>query len=154
MPIAVRYAREKARAERRGSTPYRQRVARGGELGLTPSQSVGKPHTGEQPASAVLSEAAWTTTFYAADPPRAVTVTTDRRTAQRAGRYMQLTRSLREERISPETFRDRVRRRPRIAGYRLLDDPRAVLALAETTSRDDLVFESGRSRPRRTRRAA
>jgi len=154
MPSAVRYARQKARAERRGSTPYRQRVARGGELGLTPSQSVGKPHRGEQPASAILSAAAWTTTFYAADPPRVVTVTTDRRTAQRSGRYMQLTRALREERISPESFRERVRRRSPIAGYRLLDDPRAVLALAHTTPRDDLVFESGRSRPRRNRRAA
>ncbi len=154
MPSAERYARQRARAERRGTTPYRQQVDRGSKLGLSPSQSVGKPHGDEQPASAVLSEADWTATFYAADPPRVVTVTTDRHTAQRIGRYMRLTRDLREERISQEAFRERVRRRQPIGGYRLLDDPRAVLALAATTARDDLIFESGRSRPRRTRRAA
>jgi len=154
VPSAERYAREKARAERRGSTPYRQRIDRGGELGLSPSQSIGKPTRQERPASAILSEARWTATFYAASPPRVVPVDTDRRTAQRIGRYMRLTRDLREQRISPEAFRERARRRPPISGYRLLDDPRAVLVLAETTVRDDLIFESGRSRPRRNRRAS
>jgi len=154
MPPAERYRREKEALARHGTSPYKERVSRGERLGLTASQAAGKPRRGEESASDFLAAPAWTTTFYAADPPRTVTITSDRRTAQRVGRYMRLTRDLREERITPDEFRQRVRRRAPIAGLRLLDDPRAVIGLAETTDRDDLIFESGRSRPRRSRRAA
>jgi hypothetical protein len=65
---------------------------------------------------------------------------------------MQLTRALREQWISPEEFRKRVRRMRPIDGFRPLDDPRAVLALIQTTAPSDIVFEyRGRSRPRRSR---
>lgn len=70
---------------------------------------------------------------------------------------MQLTRALREERISSEDFRKKVRRMRPIGSMRPLDDPRAVLALIQTTPREDITFEyrglarSRRARPHRVR---
>ncbi len=165
MPSAERYRREKARLARHGTTPYGQRVApsRLERLGLTRHQAEGHPAPGEQSARELFSRPDYKATIYVgtpADPdnlPRVVKFWTDRPTDVRAGRYMQLTRALREERISPEDFRKKVRRMRPIGGMRPLSDPWAVLALIQTTPREDISFEyrglarSRRARPKRSR---
>jgi hypothetical protein len=92
-------------------------------------------------------------TFPVDDPPRLVTVRVDYRTAQRAGRFNALGRTLREARITPEEYVRRARRYQPIGGYQPLADPSAVLALYVASTTDEWIFESGRQRPRRTRRS-
>jgi hypothetical protein len=65
--------------------------------------------------------------------------------ARRAGRYLALTRLLRENRVSPSAFARRVRRWRPIAGVPLLADPRRVLALLQMGASDDLEFYSTRA---------
>lgn len=160
MPSRERYEREKTALARKGTTAYKQRTApaRLKRLGLTSTQAAGKPRRGERSARAVFARPDFKATIYTGVPgepgkePRRITFWTDRPNDVRAGRYMQLTRALREQRISPEEFRKRVRRMRPIDGFRPLDDPRAVLALIQTTAPSDIVFEyRGRSRPRRSR---
>ncbi len=160
MPSRERYAREKAALARKDTTPYKQRTApaRLRKLSLTSTQAAGKPRRGEAPAREIFSRPDFKGTIYTGVPgepgnePRRVTFWTDRQNDVRAGRYMQLTRALREQRISPDAFRKRVRRMRPIAGFRPLDNPRTVLALIQVTAPSDIVFEyRGRSRPRRSR---
>ena len=155
-PSADRYQREKERLARRGVTPYGERVSRLEALGLTRSQAAGHPGPSETSARELFSQPDYRATIYtgirgdADDPPRVVSFWTDRPTDVRAGRYLALTRALREERVTPSAFRRRVRRMRPIGGMRPLDDPEAVLALVQTTAREDIVFEyRGRARPRR-----
>ena len=157
-PSADRYRREKEQLARRGTTAYSERVFRLEQLGLTRSQAAGHPRPSETSARELFSQPDYQATIYvgvrgdADNPPRLVSFWTDRPTDVRAGRYMALTRSLREERIAPTDFRRKVRRMRPIAGMRPLDDPEAVLALVQTTAREDIVFEyRGRARPRRAR---
>lgn len=160
MPSAERYRRQREALIRRGTTPYRQRVApsRLVRLGLTRTQAEGHPGSGEESVRELFGRPDYEATIYVGTPgdpdnlPRVVTFWTDRPTDVRAGRYMALTRALREERITPEDFRTKVRRMRPIGGMRPLDDPRAVLALIQTTTREDIVFDyRGRARPRRAR---
>ncbi len=165
MPSAERYRREKERLARRGTTPYRQRVApsRLARLGLTRTQAEGHPGPSEESVREIFGRSDYEATLYVGTPsdpanlPRAITFWTDRPTQVRAGRFMQLTRALREERISSEDFRKKVRRMRPIGSMRPLDDPRAVLALIQTTPREDITFEyrglarSRRARPHRVR---
>ena len=158
MPNADRYRRERDRLARRGTTPFRERVSRLEALGLTRSQAAGHPGPSETSARELFSQPDYRATIYtgirgdADDPPRVVSFWTDRPTDVRAGRYLALTRALREERVTPSAFRRRVRRMRPIGGMRPLDDPGAVLALIQTTAREDIVFEyRGRARPRRAR---
>ncbi|MDA8311417.1 MAG: hypothetical protein M0Z46_12555 [Actinomycetota bacterium] len=156
MPSADRYQREKDRLARRGITPYGERVSRLEALGLTRSQAAGHPRPNETPARELFSQPDYRATIYVGvrgdpdNPPRVISFWTDRPTDVRAGRYMALTRALREERITPTEFRRKVRRMRPIGGMRPLDDPEAVLALIQTTAREDITFEyRGRARPRR-----
>lgn len=158
MPDRERYRREKARLAAKGTTPFRERVSRLERLGLTRSQAEGHPRPGEPSARELFSEPNYEATIFTGvpgdpdNPPRTVTFWTDRPTDVRAGRYMALTRSLREERITREAFRRKVRRMRPIGAFRPLDDPTAVLALIQTTAREDIVFDyRGRARPRRAR---
>ncbi len=149
MPSRERYEREKAAAARKGTTPYRQRTSptRLKKLGLTTSQAAGKPRSGEPSARSLFARLDYKATLYTGVPddpsnlPRRVTFWTDRQNDVRAGMYMQRTRALHEERISHEEFQEKVRRMKPIAGYRPLDDPRAVLALMQTTVPSDIVFD-------------
>jgi len=160
MPGAERYAREKAALAKKGTTPYKERVAsaRLEKLGLSRSQAEGHAQAGEPSARAVFSAPNFEATIYtgvrgqAGNEPRFVTFWTNRPTQVRAGRYMELTRALREERISRQDFQRKVRRMRPIGGMRPVDDPEVVLALMQTTRREDIVFDyRGRSRPRRAR---
>lgn len=165
MPSAERYRKLKASLARRGTTAYRQRVApsRLVRLGLSRTQAEGHPAPGEESARELFSLPDYKAIIYVgtpADPanlPRVVTFWTDRPTDVRAGKYMQLTRALREERTSPDDFRRKVRRMRPLGGMQPLSDPRAVLALIQTTPRKDIVFEyrglarSRRARPKRSR---
>jgi len=160
VPSAERYRREKAARASRGTTPYRERIAsaRLERLGLTKSQAEGHPKPSEASVRELFSRSDFEATIYTGvlgdpdNPARTVTFWSDRPTQVRAGRYMRLTRDLREERICPTAFGRKVRRMRPIGGFRPLADPRAVLALIETTARVDIVFEyRGRQRPRRAR---
>jgi hypothetical protein len=160
MPSAKRYRREKAALANRGTTPFKERTspARLKKLGLSRSQAAGKPRSGERSARELFSAPDFKATLYTGvvgqvgNGPRTVTFWTDRPTDVRAGRYMALTRALREQRISPDEFHAKVRRMRPIGGFRPLDDPRAVLALIQVTAPSEIVFEyRGRSRARRSR---
>ena len=162
MPDRERYRREKQRLAQRATTPYAERISRLERLGLTRTQAAGHPEPTEPSARELFSRPDYRATFYvgvrgdADNPPRPISFWTDRMTDVRAGRYMALTRALREERITPAAFRRKVRRMRPIGGMRPLDDPEAVLALIQTTVREDIVFEyRGQARPRRagTRRS-
>ncbi len=84
---------------------YARRIAKSKKVGLSSAQARGHAKPNETLASAVESKKAWTVTVYLDDPPRPVTLITDRPSSRRAGRYMQLTRQLREARIAPSEFR-------------------------------------------------
>jgi hypothetical protein len=144
-------ARRPPRGFKSWSSYNRWRVERGEQLGLSRSQALGHPREGEPTAHDVLSEHRWVVTFPAAGPARLVTIDTDLRTAQRAGRFNALGRALREARITPEDYRRRARRYMPIAGFEPLSNPRALIALFVASTREEWVFESGRQRPRRTR---
>jgi hypothetical protein len=144
-------ARRPPRGSQSWSSYNRWRVERGERLGLSRSQALGHPREGERAAHEVLSEHRWIVTFPAENPPRLVTIDTDLHTAQRAGRLNALGRALREARITPEDYRRRARRYKPIAGFEPLSDPRALIALSVTSTRDEWLFESGRQRPRRRR---
>ncbi|MHB8671747.1 MAG: hypothetical protein ACYDAD_14505 [Acidimicrobiales bacterium] len=120
---------------------------------MTRAQARGHAHSGEAAVSELISRPSWTVTFPAADPPRLATVELGYRDAQRAGRLDALGRAMREGRLAPKDYERRVRRMRPIAGLKPLADPRVVLALVTVSGRDDWVFESGRSRPRRARRS-
>jgi hypothetical protein len=109
---------------------------------------------GDYPPSAAI---------YAADPARYIELEgVSRRDLRRAGIYMQATRQLRADlRARPgeataikRAFHRRFRYWRRIAGYRVLSDADAVLALQDGLRAADVevVFDSGRSRPGRRRR--
>ena len=160
MPSAKRYRGQKLALASRGTTPFKERVApkRLERLGVTRSQAAGKPQSGEPSVRELFSAPDFETTIYTgtfddpSNPPRPITFWADRPAQVRGGRYMALTRALREERIEREEFQRRVRRMRPIGGFRPLDDPRAVLALIQVTAPSDIVFEyRGRSRPRRSR---
>jgi hypothetical protein len=85
--------------------------------------------------------------WYTSGPPypgRVVTDDVSYREAVRIGRYLELTRKLREGRITPADFRARVRRWRPVAGMSFLSDPRRVLALLQLHGSDDLEFYSTR----------
>jgi len=103
--------------------------------------------------------------FYADNPPRFVIVEgISARDIQRAGRYMGSIGALLDARARGGTdwaevaraFERRFRRWAPIAGLNLLADPNAVVALAESqrAEEQEIIFDSGRSRPGRRRRAA
>ncbi len=146
-------ARRPPRGFRSWSAYNSWRAERGERLGLSRSQALGHPRQGERAASEVFSEERWVVTFPAGDPPRLVTIETDLRTAQRANRFNRLGRMFREARITSEEYRRRARRLQPIAGFTPLADPRAFIALTVASSLEEWVFESGRQRPRRTRRS-
>jgi|GEM_PF-4767564 hypothetical protein len=96
-----------------------------------------------------------TISFYAAEPARLVTVEgASRRDARRAGVYMRASRDLVDGRIEPKAFERRFRRWKPIAGRQPLADPHAVVALVEhlRAGEEEILFDSGRSRPGRRRR--
>jgi hypothetical protein len=104
-----------------------------------------------------------TGSFYADNPPRYVEIEgLSRRDVARAGLYMQRTRQLRADlRARPDeapaikrAFRKRMRQWRPIAGFRVLADPDAVLALQDQMRALDrpVRFDSGRVRPGRRRR--
>lgn len=140
-----------ARRQRDYAAEYARRVQRAEARGLSRSQAAGHPRTGERPAREALSAPEWTTTIYAGGPPRVVTVATGYREAQRAGRYMELTRKLNQGDISAGAFRRRVSRMASIAGVDLLSEPRQVLGLVVLTDQSQLVFESKGTPARRKR---
>ena len=150
--MAAKSPRRPPRGFESWSAYNRWRVRKGVERGLTASQALGHPRPGEARASEVLGRQGWKVTLFVGSGEVA-TFDTDYRTAQRAGRYMALTRRLVEGRISPAEFKRRAARMRPIGGHRLVSDPRAALALAVTTDDEDLVFESG-GQPNRRRRAA
>ncbi|MGA8725441.1 MAG: hypothetical protein WB565_10390 [Acidimicrobiales bacterium] len=115
---------------------------------------MGHPRQGERAASDLFAEERWVVTFPAADPARLVTIETDLRTAQRANRFNRLGREFREARITAEEYQRRARRLQPIAGYRPLADPRSFIALVVSSAPEEWIFESGRQRPRRTRRGS
>jgi hypothetical protein len=91
--------------------------------------------------------------WYTPGPPqpgRVVSAEVSYRDAQRVGRYLQLTRELRENRISPDEFRRRVRRWRAVAGLPFLSDPRRVLALVVMGAADDLDFYTTHAQRRRS----
>ena len=101
------------------------------------------------------------TSFFTDLPPRLITLEGVRRIdVQRGGKYMAAVKNLGEARKSgnskavAEDFERRIARWRPIAGYPLLSDPEAVLAVAERVATEDaeVIFDSGRSRPTRRRR--
>ncbi len=102
-------------------------------------------------------------TFYAADPPRRITIEgVTQRDVQRAGAYMHSVRTLiRDLREHPQQadrikkrWESRARRRAPIVAHPLLATATAAILLAEQDRQtgEDPVFDSGRSRPGRRRR--
>jgi len=132
---------------------YAARRRRAERLGLSTSQARGHANANELSLRELQGLPAWTVTFPADDPPRLVTVRTDYRTAQRIGRYDRTLRQLREGRITPDQFTHYARRVKLIGPFKVVSDPRVALALTETATPEDWVFESGRQRPRRARRS-
>jgi hypothetical protein len=131
---------------------YRERVRKARKEGLSRAQARG--HAKNEPSISQLRHRADNlVTVFVANPPRRVTLEVDYRTAQRAGRYISLADRLRKGRIGPSEFRRRTLRMKPIGDLKLLSDPRAVLALQAISDREDYIFESGRSRPRRSRRS-
>lgn len=139
-----------ARRQRNYAAEYARRVQRAEARGLSRSQAAGHPRTGERRASEALSAPEWTTTIFG-DPSHVVTVATGYREAQRAGRYMELTRKLNQGEITAGEFRRKVSRMPPIAGVDLLSDPRQVLALVVLTDKSQFLFESKGTPARRKR---
>jgi hypothetical protein len=103
--------------------------------------------------------------FYADNPPRFVIVEgISMRDIQRAGRYMGSVGALvdahrrggSEWSQVASAFERRFRRWAPIAGLNLLANPDAVVVLAERqrAEEQEIIFDSGRSRPGRRRRAA
>jgi hypothetical protein len=103
--------------------------------------------------------------FYADNPPRFVIVEgVSLREIQRAGRYMGSVGALVDAHRRggsdwaqvARAFERRFRRWAPIAGLNLLANAEAVVALAEAqrAAEQEIVFDSGRSRPGRRRRAA
>jgi len=142
MARARNYQRERA-----------QRKKRGQELGLSTSQIRGHPKASEPSVSELQALPVWTVTFPASDPPRLVTIESDLATAKRVGRYDRKLRALREGRITPGEFRRYAQRVKPVGHMRAVSDPATAIALVEVSTPQDWVFESGRSRPRRSRRA-
>jgi hypothetical protein len=145
------YARRKARAAARGSSVYKQRVEGAERRGLSRSQAVGHPRTGETAAARLAAQTSYTATFFA-QPRDVVTVRVARGDAVRAGRYNAKVRALREGRLSPDVFRRSTSRMRPIAGLRVVSDPQKALALAILTEPSDYVFDSPRSGGRSRRR--
>jgi len=126
---------------------YRQRVARGETLGVSRSAAVGHATPGEPSLSAATGRGFGEATFF--DAESGTVLVLDDATAsdmRRAGRYMNLTRQLREGAISEAEFRRRVSRWAPIRGRQFLADPQRALALAITTDRDDIIFRYLRGR--------
>jgi hypothetical protein len=145
------YARRKARAQARGSSVFKQRIARGRARGLSAPQAAGHARVGESSARTAFQEPRWTATFFA-QPRDVVTVRVSRADAVRAGRYNAKVRALREGRLSPEKFRRSTSRMRPIAGLRAISDPNKALALAILTEPGEYVFDSPRSGGRSRRR--
>jgi hypothetical protein len=131
---------------------YAERTKRGLASGLSLSQVRGHPKADEPSTSELQALPVWTVTFPAQDPPRLVTVQSDLATAKRVGRYDRKLRDLREGRITPGDFRRYAQRVRPVGGMYVVTDPATAVALVEVATTEDWIFESGRNRPRRTRR--
>ena len=132
---------------------YIDRKQRGLASGLSLSQALGHPRADEPSTAELQALPVWTSTFPAQDPPRLVTIQSDLATAKRVGRYDRKLRDLREGRIGPGDFRRYALRVRPIGELRVVSDPATAVALVEATTPEDWIFESGRNRPRRSRRA-
>jgi len=159
MPDAARYAREKIRLAAQGTTPYRRRIDRTRErvervagVRITRRHAAGHSPQGRS-VSQLLHGRTYTASWYAPGPSapgRVVTADVSYRDAQRAGRYLELTRRLQENRITPGEFQRRVQRWRPIAGVSFLADPRRVLALLVMGASEDVEFYTTRSRRQRS----
>jgi hypothetical protein len=136
------------------ATFLRRKAAR---PGLSAREALGHRVAGTRPRIA---------SFYAANPPRFVVVEgpLSVRDVQRAGQYMGSVGALLDahrrggsewSQVS-RAFERRFRRYAPIAGLALLADADAVIALAEVqrAGEQEVIFDSGRSRPGRRRRTA
>ena len=132
---------------------YAERKKRGLAAGLSPSQARGHPKPDEPSTAELQALPVWTVTFPAQDPPRLVTIQSDLATAKRVGRYDRKLRDLREGRIGPAAFRRYALRVKPVGDLRVVSDPATAVALVEVATPEDWIFESGRNRPRRSRRA-
>jgi hypothetical protein len=124
VPNAERYAREKARATRRGTTPHRQRVTRAQEHspGISRRQAAGHPGKGEVPVSAIGRQ--WTEM-----PGQPVTVGS--RAAGRMGKLAGDIGKLKAGALTPDAF-DSQWGSKRIGAYEV---PSAAEALANARAR-------------------
>jgi hypothetical protein len=133
---------------------YERRGARHPEL--TVRQALGHQASGD---------VAPTLSLFTGDPPgpRLIVIEgASRRDARRAGLYMHATRQLLDDlRYGPQdaetirrTFNRRFARWRPVAGFTLLADADAVIALVDElrAGEEEVVFDSGRSRPGRRRR--
>jgi hypothetical protein len=118
------------------------------------SEALGHPVAESRPRKA---------TFFTTDPPRLITVEggLTLRDLQRAGTFMQATDVLLQPQDPEEwarharDFERRFERWAPIAGHPLLVDALAIVAVAERerAAETEIIFDSGRSRPGRRRRA-
>jgi len=150
---AAEYRPRAERARARGSSFFRERVARGEAEGLSRAQAAGHARkAGERSPGRFFAERRWTVTI-GLEPGELATVRVPRGEAQRAGRWNALVEALRDGRVSPREFRARVRRWAPVARRRVVSDPAVALALTLTAAPDAWIFESARIRARRGRRS-
>jgi hypothetical protein len=117
---------------------YHRRTSR--RVGLTARQAVGHPKALDRPP--VIS-------IFVADPPRQVVIEgLSRADLSRAAKYDNAVSELARGRVAPASFERRFSAWRPIAGYRLLADPDAVLALLDrlrAEDREPFILDSGRT---------
>ena len=107
---------------------------------LSARQALGHPKSTDRPP--VIS-------IFVADPPRQVVLEgPSRADLSRAAKYDNAVSELARGRLAPDSFRRRFSAWRPIAGYTLLADPDAVLALLDllrTADREPFILDSGRT---------
>jgi len=141
------YARRKARAEAEGTTVYKKRRAQLEPKGFTPSQAGGHAPEGAPSVRGFRTEAEWHIPFpgVTASGPAMVNPALTFYEAQAASRLGKLVRDLKANRITPSEYERGARQIGEIAGIPVVTDPGVALAVDQTASDEDLVFDSPRA---------
>jgi hypothetical protein len=141
------YARRKARAEAEGTTVYKKRRAQLEAKGFTTSQAGGHAPEGETSVREFRTARDWHIPFpgVTAAGPAMVNPDLTFYEAQVASDLNKLVRNLRAGRISPPEYERSARQIGAIAGIPVVTDAGVAVAVAQTASDDDLVFDSPRA---------
>jgi hypothetical protein len=141
------YAARKARAQARGTTVFRQRRERLEAKGFTAAQAGGHAPEGDTSVRQFRVERDWHIPFPGMTPAGPATVSPDLTfyEAQDASQLNKLVRDLRAGRITRSEYERGARQIGEIAGVPVVADAGVALAVAQTASDDDLVFDSPRA---------